>query len=324
MDHSEEVDFGLKLWQQQVWLFLENHDLDMDDLDAADVDLNVCVASGDFDSCVRNDLFVHELNLLDGITQTVTQEYQSTGVKKVYFNRYGYSGLLQYVDGYWIYERPPGWLEGEEDVHFIYIDGNWEVYDPPVMPEDMHFLSALVDALLDTGHSALDLVGLIPLAGEIADGINAIWYYAEGDMVNGALSTASMVPVLGYTANAAKWSRNVLKLSDGIFHSSKGLEFSSSRLKHIVPNNSKNFHGVFSEIDDVVGVVDDAYGKYLNNIDVLEDIIQSDGRRRITINMKKDIGVESGKINTGVMLQKIRIILESADSKKIISAFPAQ
>jgi len=33
--------------------------------------------------------------------------------------------------------------------------------------------------------------------GEIADGINALWYAAEGDYTNAALSGAAIIPVVG-------------------------------------------------------------------------------------------------------------------------------
>jgi len=49
------------------------------------------------------------------------------------------------------------------------------------------------------GHGVLDVAGLVPVLGEPADGINAIWYEAEGDHVNAALSAAGMVPFLGGT-----------------------------------------------------------------------------------------------------------------------------
>ena len=54
------------------------------------------------------------------------------------------------------------------------------------------------------GHGLLDVAGLVPGFGEIADGANALWYGAEGDKVNAALSTAAMVPFLGWGATATK------------------------------------------------------------------------------------------------------------------------
>ena len=54
------------------------------------------------------------------------------------------------------------------------------------------------------GHGVLDVVGLIPGVGEVADGINAGWYAAEGDYTNAALSAAAMIPFAGWGATATK------------------------------------------------------------------------------------------------------------------------
>jgi len=62
----------------------------------------------------------------------------------------------------------------------------------------------ILAALLDI-HVILDLVGLIPVIGEVADGVNALIYLAEGDFTNAALSAAAMIPVAGVVATAGKW-----------------------------------------------------------------------------------------------------------------------
>jgi hypothetical protein len=54
------------------------------------------------------------------------------------------------------------------------------------------------------GHGILDVVGLVPVVGELADGANAAWYASEGDYTNAALSAAAMVPFAGWGATGAK------------------------------------------------------------------------------------------------------------------------
>ncbi|MCD2186656.1 DUF6531 domain-containing protein [Actinomycetospora soli] len=56
----------------------------------------------------------------------------------------------------------------------------------------------------DLGHAALDVVGLVPVVGEVADGANAAWYAAEGDYLNAGLSAAAMVPFAGWAATGIK------------------------------------------------------------------------------------------------------------------------
>lgn len=59
--------------------------------------------------------------------------------------------------------------------------------------------------IAEIGHLILDIFGMVPGLGEIADGANAIWYFAEGDVVNGSISSASMIPVAGWFAVGGKW-----------------------------------------------------------------------------------------------------------------------
>lgn len=65
------------------------------------------------------------------------------------------------------------------------------------------------------GHGILDAAGLVPGFGEIADGVNALWYAAEGDNTNAALSTAAMVPFLGWGATATKFGLKGVKALKG-------------------------------------------------------------------------------------------------------------
>ena len=63
-------------------------------------------------------------------------------------------------------------------------------------------------------HKALDLLGCVPVYGELADGTNAVLYFAEADYVNAALSAGAMIPVAGYGAagiKIAKGAGNVEK-----------------------------------------------------------------------------------------------------------------
>ncbi|MFK4023906.1 golvesin C-terminal-like domain-containing protein [Streptomyces albogriseolus] len=59
-------------------------------------------------------------------------------------------------------------------------------------------------SLSDLGHAALDVVGLVPVVGEVADVANGIWYAAEGNYADAALSLTSAIPLVGYGATAVK------------------------------------------------------------------------------------------------------------------------
>ncbi|MBL7920510.1 MAG: VCBS repeat-containing protein [Bacteroidia bacterium] len=60
--------------------------------------------------------------------------------------------------------------------------------------------------VLDGAQLAFDVLGLVPLVGEIFDGINAAIYAARGDYANAALSAAAMIPIAGWAATGAKLS----------------------------------------------------------------------------------------------------------------------
>ena len=57
----------------------------------------------------------------------------------------------------------------------------------------------------DIGHTVLDIAGLAPVVGEWADALNAAWYFSEGDVVNGTLSSLATAPVAGIGPTLGKW-----------------------------------------------------------------------------------------------------------------------
>jgi hypothetical protein len=73
------------------------------------------------------------------------------------------------------------------------------------------------------GHATLDLLGLIPVGGELADGLNCGWYGAEGDALNAGLSCAGMIPIGGWGATASKWGLRGAKAADDVAEVDKGV-----------------------------------------------------------------------------------------------------
>ncbi len=64
----------------------------------------------------------------------------------------------------------------------------------------------------EVAHGVLDVVGMIPVVGELADGANALLYVAEGDYANAAMSAAAMIPLAGNVVGAAKLAKRGAKL----------------------------------------------------------------------------------------------------------------
>jgi hypothetical protein len=70
-----------------------------------------------------------------------------------------------------------------------------------------------LDHKSDIGHTALDMIGIFEPT-PFADGINAVWYLAEGDKVNGAISAAGILPYVGDLAKVVKYGYKSYKVSE--------------------------------------------------------------------------------------------------------------
>jgi RHS repeat-associated protein len=58
--------------------------------------------------------------------------------------------------------------------------------------------------LSDLGHAALDVAGMVPVVGAVADVANGAWYAAEGDYLDAGISFAGAIPVVGDAALGAR------------------------------------------------------------------------------------------------------------------------
>lgn len=54
------------------------------------------------------------------------------------------------------------------------------------------------------GHTILDVIGMIPVVGDVANVPNAAWYALEGDWADAGVTAAGMIPVLGDAALGAR------------------------------------------------------------------------------------------------------------------------
>jgi RHS repeat-associated protein len=84
----------------------------------------------------------------------------------------------------------------------------------------------------DAVHLGLDLIGMIPMFGEVADGANALIYLAEGNYKEAAISAAAMVPLAGSVVGAAKLIRRV----DKAVTSTKGISKVVSNANTVIAN----------------------------------------------------------------------------------------
>ena len=153
-------------------------------------------------------------------------------LKKVNLSQYGLRYLYQYEE------------DGKK--YFLAYDeakDDWKHFDKPDFHNkhdlDLVFFQNLANEL---GHETLDIIGFIPVAGEIADGINGLWYYIEGDAVEGSLCMVSMLPIIGdATAKGTKYTLRAiksLKKAEAIVLSKEGFK-SFSRISETLTKAGK-------------------------------------------------------------------------------------
>ncbi len=278
-----------------------------------------------------DEAILNHLNSGTTLTAFAESEYQAEpNNPKVYYNLYGYDGISRWINGEWVHTQ---WHWDATDWSYVYKNGIWESYELPTGIK--YDFPNIVSELASLGHLALDCAGLVPVLGEVADGINAVWYFAEGDYVNGTLSAAAMIPIVGTFSTGAKWARNTLKLADNVFYSSKGVIFAvingESRFAHVMkhawPNPNRLYHGVFSDSDNIIGLIDDAFEKIKNNS---QDVAilpagpnQPANYTAYLVEMYDNIGYGSGKFEPGnPIYTKLKVVFING-TDKIITAFPA-
>jgi hypothetical protein len=65
------------------------------------------------------------------------------------------------------------------------------------------------EQLMEGVHSVFDGLGLIPGAGEVFDGANAVIYASRGKTFEASLSLGAMIPFIGWSATGGKLARKV-------------------------------------------------------------------------------------------------------------------
>lgn len=112
-------------------------------------------------------------------------------------------------------------------------------------------------------HFGLDAIGLVPVIGEFADGVNAIVYITEGDFKSAFLSGISIVPVVGDASG--KGVKYLKKVDDVIDLSKKGeytKDLAAKGGKNIIHHIASNKH--LSKYTAQFEVIANKYGLELN------------------------------------------------------------
>lgn len=85
-------------------------------------------------------------------------------------------------------------------------------------------------------HTAFDICGLIPVAGEPCDLVNGTLYIIEGDGVNATISFAGSIPFLGWGATGVKFASIIIAIPSGV---EKTLKITKQGGKYVFSHKSQ-------------------------------------------------------------------------------------
>lgn len=107
-------------------------------------------------------------------------------------------------------------------------------------------------------HLGLDLIGLVPLVGEVADLTNGVIYTIEGDGINASLSYASTIPVGGWFAAGAKLAKRADGLSFAVKAGNTLIDFGKYNSKKfraalgLVPGDPRQAHHLIPRGSEII------------------------------------------------------------------------
>ena len=115
---------------------------------------------------------------------------------------------------------------------------SYEVVSEVIYKENDQADEPQENKVLDGIQLGLDILGLIPVVGEVADGVNGIIYTARGDMLNAGLSFGSMIPFVGWGTTGARFAikggraiedaRDVNRVTENVKPGSQGMDDTTS------------------------------------------------------------------------------------------------
>lgn len=84
----------------------------------------------------------------------------------------------------------------------------------PGWPDYKIHLKAFQSVFSGQVHTALDIIGLVPALGEVADLVNGVLYTVQGDGVNATLSFGAAIPLVGWVSTGAKYATILYKVGN--------------------------------------------------------------------------------------------------------------
>ncbi len=222
-----------------------------------------------------HDDFRHNVVAMTDDDQNITHAYAYWGYNKVAasfeedFNQYKGMGAMG------VMEETPDLLYVR--ARFFDVDNQRFISEDPMWSQNLYSF-ALNNPLarLDYDgmapkwlHTALDVAGMVPFIGEIADGANALLYLAEGDYTNAALCAAAMIPGAGNAVTAAKIAAGGVAAAGVAYKAAKNIakkNAASITNEQLVKKAFKHADNAVAGKGGVVGTAKHKHAeKYINN-----------------------------------------------------------
>ena len=136
----------------------------------------------------------------------------------------------------------------------------------------------------DKVHTALDIAGLVPGIGNVADGVNAGLHAARGNWKDAALSAASMIPGAGQAATAARIAKKSGKAIKGATKAIKGSTKVAKGTKKVVKGTKKVVKGTKQVVK---AIKDESLEKTKGVREFFERALKKKGKKKTSSNLKE-------------------------------------
>ncbi|MEK4404747.1 T7SS effector LXG polymorphic toxin [Sporosarcina sp. FSL K6-6792] len=162
---------------------------------------------------------------------------------------------------------------------------------------------------LDRFQTVLDIAGLVPVFGEVADGINGIIYAARGDALNATLSLGAMIPFAGWASTGTKLAVKGNNLN---------------QVRNVV--STEKMESIYSPI--YKDVVNSSLGKTQNQLDLLTNTHYQLGTpNALAFNMpfpKTDIptSIKGGDVDVKVEVKNVDVGAKGTGNGKLLDNLP--
>jgi len=151
-----------------------------------------CLDKLTYDDMTYGEMTIRKTGAGDGFYCTLKRQNDLPDEKFYIYTAYGSAELIHLRYNYYI--------------------GIWELYDTPEI-EEFEWWTALFESIkncaIKSGHEILDVLGMVPFIGELADFANGVWYSLEGEEGKATLSFAAMLPIGGWAVTGGKWAVKV-------------------------------------------------------------------------------------------------------------------